>query len=63
MNIRKHFLEIKHQFFSRWDRDDRWRITTRSRRKAHGHCDPMRQVIEIMIQHNDPDEQEMARSH
>ncbi len=54
MNIRKHFLEIKRQFFPRWDRDDRWRISTRSRRTVHGYCDAERRVIEIVIQHADP---------
>jgi hypothetical protein len=28
MTLRQHFLEIKHQYFPRWDREDRWRIST-----------------------------------
>ena len=55
MTLRNHFLEIKHLFFPRWDRDDRWRISTRSRRTVHGYCDAERRVVEIVIQHADPD--------
>jgi hypothetical protein len=55
MSFRRHFLEIKRQFFPRWDRQNLWRISTRSRRKVHGYCDRERRVIEIVIQHTDPD--------
>lgn len=56
MNLQRHFQEIKRLFFSRWDRQDFWRVTSQSRRKVHGHCDPERKVIEIVVQHADPDE-------
>lgn len=63
MSLRQHFLEIKHQFFPRWDRKNLWRISTRSRRNVHGCCDPERRVIEIVIQHNDPDERDRLLIH
>ena len=55
MTLQHHFRDIKHLFFPLWDRDDRWRISTRSRRRVHGHCDRERQMIEIVVQHADPD--------
>lgn len=58
MTIKHHFREIKHLYFPRWDRDDRWRISTKSRRRVHGHCDVERQVIEIVVQHADPDKRD-----
>lgn len=63
MNIRKRFLEIKRLFFPRWDRHNLWRITTRSRRKVHGRCDSERRVIEIVIQHADPDKRDNLLIH
>jgi hypothetical protein len=32
MTIRQHFQDIERLFFPRWDRQDLWRISTRSRR-------------------------------
>lgn len=58
MTLHQHFLEIKRLFFPRWDRQNVWRITTRSRRKVHGRCDSVRRVIEIVAQHADPDERD-----
>ena len=55
MNIGKHFQEVKRLFFPRWDRQDLWRVSTTSRWKVHGRCDPDRQVIEIVVQHTDTD--------
>jgi hypothetical protein len=63
MNLQRHFQEIKKVFFSRWDRQDLWRVSSRSRRKVHGHCDPERRVIEIVIQHSDPDERDKLFIH
>ena len=63
MNLQRHFREIKHLFFPRWDRQDTWRVSSRSRRKVHGHCDPERRVIEIVIQHSDPDERDKLFIH
>lgn len=63
MNIRKHFLEIKRQFFPRWDREHCWRISTRSRRKVHGFCDSARRVIEIVVQHADLDDRDNLLIH
>ncbi len=63
LNLRHHFPEIKTLFFPRWDRHNLWRISTRSRRKVHGHCDPERRVIAIVIQHEDPDEQDKLLIH
>lgn len=61
--MKKHFLKFKTAFFSRWDRQNLWRISTRSRRKVHGSCDPDRRVIEIVIQHTDPDERDKLLIH
>lgn len=61
--IRQHFLGINRLFFPRWDRQNIWRISTRSRRKVHGRCDPERRVIEIVVQHSDPDEQDKLLIH
>lgn len=63
MNIRQQFLEIKRLFFPRWDRHDLWRVSTRSRRRVHGHCDPERRVIEIVAQDSDQDEQDKLIIH
>ena len=63
MNIRRYFLEIKHQFFPRWDRHNLWRISTRLRRTVHGYCDAERRVIEIVIQHADPDKSDCLLIH
>lgn len=63
MNLTRHFQEIKDLFFSRWDRQDLWRVSSRSRRKVHGHCDPERKVIEIVVQHADPDERDRLFIH
>lgn len=61
--MNKHFLEIKHQFFPRWDRDHRWRISTRSRRKVEGCCEPERRVIEIAVQYADQDKRDRLLIH
>ena len=58
MTLQHHFREIKHLFFPRWDRDHLWRISPKSRRRVHGHCDDERQVIEIVVQHADPDKRD-----
>jgi len=63
MTLRHHFLEIKQQFFPRWDRVNLWRVSTRSRRKVHGRCDPERRVIEIVVQYTDPDERDRLLIH
>jgi uncharacterized membrane-anchored protein YjiN (DUF445 family) len=63
MNLQRHFQEIKKVFFPRWDRQDLWRVSSRSRRKVHGHCDPDLKVIEIVIQHSDPDERDKLIVH
>jgi hypothetical protein len=63
MTLRQHFLEIKSLFFPRWDRDNLWRISTKSRRNVHGHCDRERRVIAIVIQHSDPDERDSLLIH
>jgi len=63
MNLRQHFREIKRQLFPRWDQHNLWRVTTRSKRKVHGHCDRDRRVIEIVIQHADPDERDRLLIH
>ena len=48
--------EIKALFFPRWDRQNLWRISTRSRRRAVddsdlGYCDTDRQVIAMSNPH------------
>ena len=58
MKIESQFRDIKHLFFPRWDHDYRWRIGTKSRRRVLGHCDVKRQVIEIVVQHADPDKRD-----
>jgi hypothetical protein len=63
MNIRQQFREIKRLFFARWDRRDLWRVSRTSRRKVHGRCDPERRVIEIVVQHTDPDERDKLIIH
>ena len=57
-NLQRDFGIIKSQFFPRWDRDDRWRISMNSRRRVHGHCDGTRRVIEIVVRHTDPDKRD-----
>src|ERR1700681_2068403 len=57
-NVRRHFRDIKHLFFPRWDRQNVWRISTKSKRRVHGHCDVRRRVIEIVVQHADPDKRD-----
>src|SRR5207253_1787653 len=39
------------------------RISTRSRRQVHGRCDSKRRVIEIVIQHIDPNERDNLLIH
>ncbi len=56
MTLHHQFQQIKRLFFPRWDRQNLWRISTRSRRKVHGHCDSDRRVIEIVVQYADQDE-------
>jgi predicted metal-dependent hydrolase len=63
MTLRQRFLDIKHLFFPRWDRQNRWQISTKSRRNVHGHCDRDRRVIAIVIQHTDPDERDKLLIH
>src|SRR5262249_25280722 len=63
MSVRKHFLQIKQLFFPRWDRQGRWRVSTRSKRRVHGHCDLERRVIEIVVQHSDHDERDRLIIH
>ena len=58
MKLQHRFQDIKHLYFPRWDRGDRWRISTNSRRRVHGHCDVDRRVIEIVVQHTDPDKRD-----
>lgn len=61
--MRKHFQGIKRLFFPRWDQQGLWRVSTTSRRRVHGHCDPDRRVIEIVVQHSDPDERDRLLIH
>ncbi len=63
MTMRHHFLEIKRLFFPRWDRDNHWRVSKRSKRRLHGHCDTERRVIEIVIQYSDPDKRDKLLIH
>ena len=56
MTLHRHFNEIKRLFFPRWDRQNLWRISTRSNRKVHGYCDVDWRVIEIVVQYADQDE-------
>jgi len=63
MTIRQQCVAIKRLFFPRWDRRALWRVSTRSRRRVHGHCDPKRRVIEIVVQHGDPDERDKLFIH
>lgn len=58
MPLKQHFREIKCQFFPRWDRNERWRISPTSRRRVQGHCDRERHMIEIVVQHIDPDKRD-----
>ena len=58
MNLQHHFREIKQLYFPHWDRDHRWRISTKSRWQVHGHCDRERLIIEIVVQHADPDKRD-----
>jgi hypothetical protein len=61
--MRLHFFEIKRLFFRRWDRHGLWRVSTRSRRTVHGRCDREGRVIEIVVQHADPDERDKLLIH
>jgi len=61
--MKKHFKDIKQLFFPRWDRQNLWRVSTRSKRKVLGYCDRERRVIEIVIQHADPDERDRLLIH
>lgn len=63
MTIHQRFQQLKEQFFPRWDRQNQWRISTRSKRRVHGHCDVDRRVIEIVIHHSDPDERDRLLIH
>lgn len=63
MNLRHHFQEIKSQYFPRWDCQNLWRISTRSRRKVEGCCEPERRVIEIAVQYADPDKRDRLLIH
>src|SRR5262245_5171459 len=63
MSIQHHCKYIKHLFFPRWDRDDRWRFSTRSRRRVHGHCDPVARTIEIVAHPSDSDERDRLLIH
>ncbi len=61
--MREHFQGIKRLFFLRWDQQGLWRVSTTSRRRVHGHCDPDHRVIEIVVQHSDPDERDRLLIH
>jgi len=63
MTLHHHFQVVKRLFFPRWDRADLWRVSTRSKRKVHGRCDTERRVIEIVMQHTDPDEMDRLLIH
>lgn len=62
-NVRHEFRAIKSLFFPRWDRANRWRISTRSRRGVHGYCDRIRKVIEVAVAPSDPDERDLLLIH
>lgn len=64
MNIQQRFRRIKKLFFPRFDRDNRWRAKSSSKRNVHGYCDSEHRVIEIA--HNfsdDPDELDLLLIH
>lgn len=63
MTLYRQFQQIKRLFFPRWDRQNQWRISTKSKRKVHGHCDPDRRVIEIVVQYADQDEMDRLLIH
>ena len=63
MTLHRHFKELKRLFFPRWDRQNLWRISTKSKRKVHGFCDVDRRVIQIVVQHADQDEQDKLLIH
>lgn len=63
MPLQRHFRDIKHLFFPRWDREDAWRITTSSRRRVHGYCNPVVRTIEVVALPRDPDERDMLLIH
>ena len=63
MKIRQHFLAIKRQFFPRWDRNDQWRITTRSTRNVDGRCDVVRRIIATVAQYDDAEKQDVLLIH
>lgn len=63
MTIHQQFQQIKRLFFPCWDRQNVWRISTRSRRNVHGYCDVKRRVIEIVVQHADQDYQDKLMIH
>ena len=64
VQITKHLREVKALFFPRWDRQNLWRVNTRSRRTGHGYCDQERRVVEIMDPAPDePDERDMLLIH
>ena len=61
--MKPQFMTIKRAFFPRWDRRNLWRVSTRSRRKVEGCCDPKRRVIEIVVQHGGPDQRDRLLIH
>lgn len=63
MSIQHDFREIKRLFFPRWDRENRWKLRIGSRRNVFGHCDVERQVIEIAVQYEAPDERDRLLIH
>lgn len=64
MNVQRHFHSVKSVFFPRWDRDDRWRVTTSSKRNVDGYCDSKRRVIEIVRTSSDhPDKLDLLLIH
>lgn len=63
MSLQRHFRDIKHLFFPRWDRDGQWRLSTRSRRRVHGYCDLKARTIEVFAIPGDPDDRDMLLIH
>jgi hypothetical protein len=63
MNTKERFWQIKEMFFPRWDRRNRWKIRTWSRRNLEGFCDRKKRVIEIVGERSNQDEQDLLLIH
>ena len=61
--LHRRFSAVKRDFFPRWDRENQWRVSARSKRRVDGHCDVERRVIEIVALLDDPDEMDTLIIH